>query len=276
MATTQNVNLVTGYTGTAHVRSEDDALLNAFLAGQSNRIINLNETHTTSAININGDVLVNGRLIRTDGNIELTIPPQPSGYYAFDTIYACYQKNISGIESAYLEYCPGTPSTNEETARTNEGVPTQPAETSAWEKFKLYDIIWATNQTFVVEEASSSGSTVSVRLRIDDNSNGSGWDVDKTLEVPKIPLGNGYSLCVMKFEPHDETPSFSWGTGEIEVRIDFNFNTPLTSFVYSLQGACKHIYLHSEDYNYLLIDADYAGLLPRGFGEFTLWFIIGD
>ena len=36
-----SINLVTGYTGEAHVRSEDDALLNSFLAGQDNAVINL-------------------------------------------------------------------------------------------------------------------------------------------------------------------------------------------------------------------------------------------
>lgn len=184
MATKENINLVTGYTGTAHVRSEDDALLNAFLAKQDNSVINLEEIHTSSAIDVNADVLVKGRLIRTDGNIELTIPTQPSGYYAFDTIYICYQKNTSGIESAYLEYCSGTPSTNEETARNSKGEPTQPASTSGWEKFKLYDVAWATNQTFEVIPVNGGGDTVTIDVTYGTSSS--------SVEMTKIPMGNGF------------------------------------------------------------------------------------
>ena len=107
------INIVTGYTGEAHVKSEEDALLNRFLLGQNKAILSANENHTSNSITVSCDAIVDGRLIRTDSSQTFSIVPPGSGYFRNDIIVICYCKNnATGIESAYLDYIEGSPSSS--------------------------------------------------------------------------------------------------------------------------------------------------------------------
>lgn len=141
------INLVTGYTGEAHIKSEDDALLNRFLLGQSSSVIALNSTFNDTNCTITCSAIVNGRLAKTDSTVTLSFTKPSSGYYRYDGIYIVYKKATNGIESAQLVYCEGTQSTNQSTAITNEGTPEPGTPIPAdFTYIQLYEIEWNTSQ----------------------------------------------------------------------------------------------------------------------------------
>lgn len=153
-----SINLVTGYTGEAHIKSEDDALLNSFLAGQDNSVINLDGDFNDTDCDISCDALVGGRLTRTDGAVNLTFTKPSSGYYRYDGIYIVYKKVTSGIESAELVYCEGTENASQEGAEQNIGQPTIGADVVASSVLQLYTVAWDNAQTKTVTASVIEGS----------------------------------------------------------------------------------------------------------------------
>lgn len=137
------INLVTGYTGEAHVKSEDDALLTRFLLGTNNAVLRASETHTTTAFNVSAcDAIINGRLVRIDEPISFSMTPPSSGSIRTDAVYVVYSKDNNGVETAYLDYVTGTSSSFPYTpapAPSHGGV----TESS----FRIYQIQWSNNQT---------------------------------------------------------------------------------------------------------------------------------
>lgn len=119
------MQLITGYTGTPHIKSSDDALMYAFLSGKGNTVISASESHTNSSIDIYiCNVLINGRLavLRESESFELSSPG--AGYYRKDVIYAWYHAGMTGTETAELVYQAGT-SVNSDSAVTP--VPSPPS-----------------------------------------------------------------------------------------------------------------------------------------------------
>lgn len=147
------INLVTGYTGEAHIKSEDDALLNSFLAGQDNSVINLESEFNDTDCDISCDALVGGRLTRTDEAVNLTFTKPSSGYYRYDGVYIVYKKVTSGIESAELVYCEGTENASQATAEQNIGQPTISADVVASSVLQLYTVVWGNAQTKTVTKS---------------------------------------------------------------------------------------------------------------------------
>ena len=154
------INLVTGYTGEAHIKSEDDALLNSFLAGQDNAVINLESEFNDTDCDISCDALVGGRLTRTDEAVNLTFTKPSSGYYRYDGVYIVYKKVTSGIESAELVYCEGTENASQATAEQNIGQPTISADVVASSVLQLYTVAWDNAQTKTVTASVVEGSEV--------------------------------------------------------------------------------------------------------------------
>ena len=136
------INLVTGYTGEAHVKSEDDAILTRFLLGQSSAVLNASESHTTTAFNVTGlNAIVNGRLARIDEPVSFTMTPPASGSARTDAVYLVYSKNINGIETAYLDYVKG-----DNTLQYSP--PAAPSHGGVTESNLLvYEIVWTDSQT---------------------------------------------------------------------------------------------------------------------------------
>lgn len=154
-----SINLVTGYTGEAHIKSEDDALLNSFLAGQDNSVINLDGEFNDTDCDISCDALVGGRLTRTDGAVNLTFTKPSSGYYRYDGVYIVYKKVTSGIESAELVYCEGTENASQSGAEQNIGQPTIGADVVASSVLQLYTVAWDNAQTKTVTANIGEGKT---------------------------------------------------------------------------------------------------------------------
>lgn len=115
-----NMNLVTGYTGQAHVTAADDGALNAALVGTWQCVMPIGNMLQASVITNNsvrvqdGDALMQGRHIRIEPGsyVDLTIENGTIGYYRNDLIVIRYEKESStGIESANLVVIKGTPNT---------------------------------------------------------------------------------------------------------------------------------------------------------------------
>lgn len=192
-----DINLVTGYTGEAHIKSEDDALLNSFLAGQDNSVINLESEFNDTDCDISADALVGGRLARTGGDVNLTFTKPSSGYYRYDAIYIVYKKVTSGIESAELVYCEGTENASQEGAEQNIGQPTIGADVVDYSVIQLYTVAWDNAQTKTVTKTAESASTnISAYCvgKVGTDAFGS-WYVDFTLPLSKA-LRDGQTLKI--------------------------------------------------------------------------------
>lgn len=156
------INLVTGYTGEAHIKSEEDALLNRFLSGMTDSVIDLEETHNSGGITVECGALVNGRLVKTDEAVTLPFTTPDSGKYRYDTVYLTYEKATSGIESANLVYCEGEASATKSTAQSGIGTPTEPSGATDWATLKLYTIEWSNSQTYTVKQEVVVGSNAEI------------------------------------------------------------------------------------------------------------------
>lgn len=156
MANKEAVNLVTGYTGQAHIKSEDDAMLNQFFSGGIDYAINLTHSVTTT-FNIECDVINRGRFIRSGGQISLDFTTPASGFYRYDGVYAVYEKNQQGIESAEIIYCEGEQSSSNIAAQMNIGHPQLgvdiPADTVSAEICKIYEIAWNNEQAKTITQS---------------------------------------------------------------------------------------------------------------------------
>lgn len=114
------MNLVTGYTGQAHVTAADDGALNAALVGSGQYVLPSGNKLSASAVTNNtirvmdGDALMQGRHIRIEPgtSVDLTIENGAVGYYRNDLIVIRYAKEAStGVESATLTVIKGTANT---------------------------------------------------------------------------------------------------------------------------------------------------------------------
>lgn len=119
-----NMNLVTGYTGQAHVTAADDGALNAALVGSGQYVLPTGNMLAASVVTNNsvrvmdGDALMQGRHIRIEPGtyVDLTIENGAVGYYRNDLIVIRYAKESStGVETANLTVIKGTPNTEQAT-----------------------------------------------------------------------------------------------------------------------------------------------------------------
>lgn len=151
-----NINLVTGYTGEAHIKSEEDALLNSFLSGQNYSLIDIDSTFNDTDCDVEFSALVSGRLMKTDESVNLTFTKPSSGYYRKDGIYAVYKKVTDGTESAELVYCEGTQNATE--SSTTIGEPIFGGDVTAHNSLLLYTITWDNAQTKTVTQNIAEGT----------------------------------------------------------------------------------------------------------------------
>lgn len=209
------INLVTGYTGEAHIKSEEDALLNRYFSGQEATtelyIIDASSTFDETDCDIDCDVLLGGRLIRTDGAVNLTFTKPSSGYYRYDNIYVMYKKHSTGIEEAELIYCEGTESQSQATAEENAGTPPSPsADIVTYEGASLCLISWDNAQHKTVQSIDVSRSntmfhkgetyTYSNPFPVVAMANGTGHTIDVVVPLPKsLPTGCGISLSTIRY-----------------------------------------------------------------------------
>lgn len=200
-----SINLVTGYTGTAHVKSEEDALLNRFLLGQNNAVISDDWSYnlTTRHFDINCDAVVNGRLVRTDGNITLEFTMPSSGYYRYDGIYIVYKKLTTGVESAELVYCEGTKNTTKATAESNIGTPTIGADVASYSTMQLFRVEWNTSQTPTAYE-------IYLPLPATETLHLTGIDGGFDFLAKTIPIAAGVKLYIIN---KAETYFLNWDSG---------------------------------------------------------------
>lgn len=191
------INLVTGYTGTAHVKSEEDALLNRFLLGQNNAVINLTDTFNANSAVIDCDAIVDGRLMRTDGDVTLEFTTPSSGYYRYDGIYLVYKKLTTGVESAELVYCEGTENVAQAAAQSNIGTPTIGSDVDSYSLLQLFTVAWDNTQQKTVTQ----NNEIMPEIYNFTVSNPYG-DTTRTLTVPArvIPICQGVKLYVVNFE----------------------------------------------------------------------------
>lgn len=117
-----NMNLVTGYTGQAHVTAADDGALNAALVGSGQYVLptgnqlQANVITSNSVRVLDGDALMQGRHIRIEPgtSVDLTIENGATGYYRNDLIVIRYAKESStGVETANLTVIKGTATTGQ-------------------------------------------------------------------------------------------------------------------------------------------------------------------
>lgn len=186
MGDSVNINLITGYTGEAHVRSEDDALIHQFLLGQEDAIINLSRSISGNTIGVSCDVLINGRLARTMGEHNLTMIPPASGYYRTDTITANYIKDTeTGLESATLSHNPGEPRTTQAYDASQVGYPTDVNEYTT-----IYWVNWLNDQTFYLTTSNTNDIAKERTVNIQKLGGGNVG----TASMVSIPLVGGLKL----------------------------------------------------------------------------------
>lgn len=183
------MDIITGYTGEAHVRSEDDAAFNSAIF-KADCILPLTnefaETHTNNAISIgSGDLLIKGHhaRIRDDDVEEFSFTPPGSGFSRIDIIFVCYSKKSTGIEDVYLEYVSGTashygaiPPSNPTIDLSNVDFSYYPLYTLTFDGTSLTTVtknsslLTETGATFTINVGSAADGTVSAtRLRISEN-----------------------------------------------------------------------------------------------------------
>lgn len=113
-------HLVTGYAGTAHIKSADDGAFNASFFGDGQYVMEVGNCFKGSILNNNtvrildGNGLMYGRHFRIEPNAyeDVTIATGTAGKNRCDLICATYSKTEStGIESLYLQVVKGTETT---------------------------------------------------------------------------------------------------------------------------------------------------------------------
>lgn len=135
-----NMNLVTGYAGSAHVTSGDTGSLNAAIFGTGSYVLNRGakfaaQVITNNSIRISdGDIMLQGRHVRINegGHVDLTIENGTQSKYRNDLIVCRYTRNASsGVEECNLVVIKGTPvdSSPEDPAYTSGDLITENAAT---------------------------------------------------------------------------------------------------------------------------------------------------
>lgn len=106
-----NMHLVTGFAGREHVTSIDQGLLNAYIFGNLEVVMERGSQFEASIISNNiirvkdGDLLMQGRFARLndDSYVDVTIENGTQGYFRNDLIVARYQKDaITAVETVDL------------------------------------------------------------------------------------------------------------------------------------------------------------------------------
>lgn len=124
------MKIVTGYTGTPHITSNDDQAKNQAIFGSGNSILNIGQTFAltinsaTSVTIADGDGVMQGVHFRIEpGETEtLTLTPGTPGYNRIDLVCARYTKDaVSGVEAVNLVVIEGDPT---------DGTPTEPTYTT--------------------------------------------------------------------------------------------------------------------------------------------------
>ena len=115
------MKIVTGYTGTPHISSNDDQGRNQGLFGTGNYVLDVGEkfdatlTNATTVTVEDGEGVMQGVHFRIEpGTTEdVTISPGTTGYNRIDLICARYTKDAgTGVEAVALVVIEGTPSTS--------------------------------------------------------------------------------------------------------------------------------------------------------------------
>lgn len=113
-----NMHLVTGYAGEAHVTAADQASMYAALFGAGEYVLDRGNKLSASVITNNqiqvldGDLLMQGRHVRLNNYVDLTIENGAQGYNRNDLIVARYTRNAStGVEECNLIVIKGTATT---------------------------------------------------------------------------------------------------------------------------------------------------------------------
>lgn len=114
-----NLHLVTGYAGQSHIKAADHGSLNAAIIGDGNYVLNRGNKFSATAITSNtvrvldGDLLLQGRHVRLESYVDLTITSGTQGMKRHDLIVARYTKNNStGVEECNLVVIKGTAATS--------------------------------------------------------------------------------------------------------------------------------------------------------------------
>ena len=103
------INLVTGYTGEAHITSADDAALNNFLSkyATTNYAFLLNDfeySYTTTSLSVKGHVLMNGRLGNISETETKTFDAVSEGSKRGDYLVVDYLLYADGTEAMQLRF----------------------------------------------------------------------------------------------------------------------------------------------------------------------------
>ena len=112
-----NMHLVTGYAGEAHITAADQASMYAALFGGGDYVLDRGSKLSASVITSNqvrvldGDLLMQGRHVRLNNYVDLTIENGAQGYNRHDLIVARYTKNSAGVEECNLIVIKGTAAT---------------------------------------------------------------------------------------------------------------------------------------------------------------------
>lgn len=116
-----NMHLITGYAGTEHVTSEDQAVFHSTFLGNSQFVFDRGSKLAATVVSNNkiriadGDIYMQGRHIRIDSGtyVDLDVANGAQGYVRNDLIVVRYTKNAAtGIEQANLVVIQGTASTS--------------------------------------------------------------------------------------------------------------------------------------------------------------------
>lgn len=108
------MKIITGYTGTQHIQSADDAAFNSGVVSQGNVVLNTGNGLSAQILSGNivrigsGDIVCNGRHARIENYEDVKIANGSQGINRTDAIVARYAKNEStGIESITLQVIKG-------------------------------------------------------------------------------------------------------------------------------------------------------------------------
>lgn len=110
-----NMHLVTGYAGKAHVAAADQGSLHTAIFGSGEYVLDVGNRLSATVVTNNqirisdGDILIQGRHVRLNDYVDLTIENGEQGMLRNDLIVARYTKDSdSGIEECNLVVIKGT------------------------------------------------------------------------------------------------------------------------------------------------------------------------
>jgi hypothetical protein len=113
-----NVHLVTGYAGAAHITAADQGSFNAAIFGAGQYVLDRGSKLAATVVTNNqiriadGDLLMQGRHIRLDSYVDLTIDSGTQSRNRNDLIVARYTRNSStGVEDCNIVVIKGTATT---------------------------------------------------------------------------------------------------------------------------------------------------------------------